>query len=54
MVQEKAILKQELVSSTTCLTQIARHGNIDLAINAKGDLDTDEHHTIEDVGISFR
>jgi imidazoleglycerol-phosphate dehydratase/histidinol-phosphatase len=33
------------------LTQIAKHGDIDLVINAKGDLATDEHHTIEDVGI---
>jgi imidazoleglycerol-phosphate dehydratase/histidinol-phosphatase len=35
------------------LTQIARHGNFDLVINAKGDLATDEHHTIEDVGITL-
>jgi imidazoleglycerol-phosphate dehydratase/histidinol-phosphatase len=35
------------------LTQIAKHGNIDLEINAKGDLETDEHHTIEDVGITL-
>jgi imidazoleglycerol-phosphate dehydratase / histidinol-phosphatase len=35
------------------LEQIAKHGNIDLAINAKGDLHIDEHHTIEDVGITF-
>jgi imidazoleglycerol-phosphate dehydratase / histidinol-phosphatase len=35
------------------LVQIARHGDIDLTINAKGDLETDEHHTIEDVGIAL-
>jgi imidazoleglycerol-phosphate dehydratase / histidinol-phosphatase len=35
------------------LDQIARHSNIDLTINAKGDLHVDEHHTIEDVGIVF-
>jgi imidazoleglycerol-phosphate dehydratase/histidinol-phosphatase len=35
------------------LTQIAKHGNIDLEINANGDLETDEHHTIEDVGITL-
>lgn len=35
------------------LDQIARHGNIDLLIYAKGDLKVDEHHTIEDVGIAF-
>jgi imidazoleglycerol-phosphate dehydratase / histidinol-phosphatase len=35
------------------LQQIARHSNLDLTINAKGDLHVDEHHTIEDVGIVF-
>jgi imidazoleglycerol-phosphate dehydratase/histidinol-phosphatase len=35
------------------LEQIARHGNIDLSILAKGDLHIDEHHTIEDVGITL-
>lgn len=35
------------------LEQIAKHGNIDLNINAKGDLQIDEHHTIEDVGIAL-
>ena len=35
------------------LEQIARHGNIDLNIKAKGDLHIDEHHTIEDVAIAF-
>jgi len=33
------------------LTQIARHGLIDLDIHAKGDLEIDAHHTVEDVGI---
>ncbi len=33
------------------LTQIARHGFFDLAIQAQGDLDVDAHHTVEDVGI---
>ena len=33
------------------LEQIARHGNIDLAIVCKGDLEVDEHHTIEDVAL---
>lgn len=33
------------------LTQIARHGLIDLDIRAKGDLEIDAHHTVEDVGI---
>jgi len=35
------------------LDQIARHGLIDLAIEAKGDLHIDGHHTVEDVGITF-
>lgn len=35
------------------LDQIARHGNIDLKIKAKGDLDIDEHHTIEDIAITL-
>ncbi len=33
------------------LEQIAKHGQIDLTIRAKGDLDVDEHHTIEDTAI---
>ena len=33
------------------LTQIARHGLIDLHVIAKGDLDIDAHHLVEDVGI---
>ena len=35
------------------LEQIAKHGNLDLTIDAKGDLHIDEHHTIEDVGIAL-
>lgn len=33
------------------LDQIPNHGGVALSINAKGDLQVDEHHTIEDVGI---
>lgn len=33
------------------LDQISHHGGISLQINCKGDLEVDEHHTIEDVGI---
>jgi imidazoleglycerol-phosphate dehydratase len=33
------------------LTQIARHGFFDLTITARGDLEVDAHHTVEDVGI---
>jgi imidazoleglycerol-phosphate dehydratase/histidinol-phosphatase len=33
------------------LTQIAKHGQVDLFIDVKGDLEVDEHHTIEDTAI---
>jgi imidazoleglycerol-phosphate dehydratase len=32
------------------LAQLARHGQMDLTIEAKGDLEIDGHHTVEDVG----
>jgi imidazoleglycerol-phosphate dehydratase len=35
------------------LTQISRHGLLDLKITAKGDLKIDQHHTVEDVGITL-
>ena len=35
------------------LDQIARHGMIDMQIEAKGDLHIDAHHTVEDIGITF-
>ncbi|MEE3279899.1 MAG: imidazoleglycerol-phosphate dehydratase HisB [Pseudomonadota bacterium] len=35
------------------LNQIARHGLIDLEIQASGDIEVDAHHTVEDVGITF-
>jgi len=35
------------------LEQVARHGNIDLEIKVKGDLEIDEHHTVEDVAITL-
>jgi len=35
------------------LDQIARHGQIDLNIKVKGDLEVDEHHTIEDTAIAL-
>jgi imidazoleglycerol-phosphate dehydratase len=35
------------------LDQVARHGLIDLAVEAKGDLQIDAHHTVEDVGITL-
>jgi imidazoleglycerol-phosphate dehydratase len=35
------------------LDQIARHGMIDLTVHAKGDTQIDDHHTVEDVGITL-
>ncbi|WP_269618483.1 imidazoleglycerol-phosphate dehydratase HisB [Zhongshania sp. BJYM1] len=35
------------------MDQIARHGLIDLVVNAKGDLHIDAHHTVEDIGITL-
>ena len=35
------------------LEQIAKHANLDLKINVSGDLHVDEHHTVEDVGITL-
>ena len=35
------------------LDQIARHGMMDLTIEAKGDLHIDDHHTVEDIGITL-
>lgn len=35
------------------LDQVARHGMIDLKIEARGDLHIDDHHTVEDVGITL-
>ena len=35
------------------LDQIARHGNMDLTIQVKGDLEVDEHHTVEDTMIAL-
>lgn len=35
------------------LEQIAKHGNLDLEIQVRGDLEIDEHHTIEDVAITL-
>jgi imidazoleglycerol-phosphate dehydratase len=35
------------------LELVARHGAFDLTVTAKGDLDVDQHHTVEDLGITF-
>lgn len=49
----KANIKTGLNFFDHMLEQIARHGMIDLTIEAKGDLQIDEHHTIEDTGIAL-
>jgi len=35
------------------LELFSKHGGFDLSIDAKGDLDVDQHHTVEDVGIAL-
>lgn len=35
------------------LAQLGRHGGLDLTLTAKGDLEIDAHHTVEDVGIAL-
>ncbi len=35
------------------LEQVARHGQVDLSVEAKGDLHIDAHHTVEDIGITL-
>ena len=35
------------------LELVARHGAFDLAVKAHGDLDVDQHHTVEDTGMAF-
>ena len=49
----KANINTDLAFFDHMLEQIARHGNIDLNVDCTGDLNIDEHHTIEDVGIAL-
>lgn len=35
------------------LTHLSKHGKIDMIVKAKGDLEVDPHHTVEDVGIAL-
>ena len=49
----KAVLETGVPFLDHMLDQIARHGMMDIEINAKGDLHIDAHHTVEDIGISL-
>lgn len=48
-----AMIKTGIPFFDHMLEQIAKHGSMDLYIEAEGDLHIDEHHTIEDVGIAL-
>ena len=49
----QASLKTGLPFFEHMLNQVARHGMLDLTIDARGDLEVDAHHTVEDVGITL-
>ncbi|MGO1585421.1 bifunctional histidinol-phosphatase/imidazoleglycerol-phosphate dehydratase HisB [Mesonia sp.] len=51
--QGKAHIETGIAFFDHMLEQIARHGNMDLVIEVKGDLEVDEHHTIEDTAIAL-
>jgi imidazoleglycerol-phosphate dehydratase/histidinol-phosphatase len=49
----KSVIETGIAFFDHMLDQIARHGQIDLEIIVKGDLQVDEHHTIEDTAIAL-
>jgi len=51
--QGKAAISTGIRFFDHMLEQIARHGGLDLGLKARGDLDVDQHHTVEDVGIAL-
>jgi len=49
----EAVIETGLPFFDHMLAQIARHGALALTVKAKGDLEVDAHHTVEDVGIAI-
>jgi imidazoleglycerol-phosphate dehydratase len=49
----KARFKTDIPFLDHMLEQIARHGLIDIELEASGDLEIDAHHTVEDIGITL-
>ena len=49
----KAVLNSGVPFLDHMLDQIARHGMMDIEVNCKGDTHIDDHHTVEDVGITL-
>ncbi|MEO6719883.1 MAG: bifunctional histidinol-phosphatase/imidazoleglycerol-phosphate dehydratase HisB [Ferruginibacter sp.] len=49
----KAAINTGLAFFDHMLDQLARHGNLDLIVTCKGDLEIDEHHSIEDTAIAL-
>lgn len=49
----KGVFKTGVPFLEHMLDQVARHGMIDLEISAKGDTHIDDHHTVEDIGITL-
>jgi len=51
--QGKSNLASGIAFLDHMLDQVARHGGLDLTVRAKGDLQIDAHHTVEDIGITL-
>ena len=49
----QAVLDTGLPFFEHMLDQVARHGRLDLDLHARGDLEIDAHHTVEDAGITL-